>query len=133
MFSALWLPLTAVLFSDPAEPLRYQVTPARDLSSVRIAITVPCAGKTVDLTMPSWSPGYYILENFGDSLKSVTAASDDGTVRPVSHPAPDTWHVDTFGAKSVTISYIRQILHESGRRGIFSGDPETVHYDGTSI
>src|SRR5579859_1438589 len=105
-----------------AEPILYRVTPAQDMSSVKIDITVPCLGETIDLTMPNWSPGYYVLENFGQTLKSVTATGDDGSVRQVSHPKPDTWHVDTLGAKSVTVSYSREIAHGNGRMGIFNAD-----------
>ncbi|HWD39889.1 MAG TPA: hypothetical protein VG944_13660 [Fimbriimonas sp.] len=116
-----------------ADPISYLVTPAADLSSIRIDITIPCQGETVDLAMPSWSPGYYVQENYGENLKSVTAMSPDGKTLTVTHPRPDTWHVDTQGASSIKVSYSRTILHESGRMGIFSADADTVHYGGPSI
>lgn len=115
------------------EAIRYAVTPALDLSSIKVDITVPCAGETVDMVMPNWSPGYYVLEKYGDSLKVVTAVGDDGKERSVTHPRSDTWHVDTLGAATVTLSYSREIAHQSGPIGMFSSDAETIHYGGPSI
>jgi len=126
--------LCAALFSPSGgEAIRYRVTPAGDLNSVKVEITVPCAGETVDLVMPNWSPGYYMLEKYGDGLKAVTAVGDDGKARVVSHPKADTWHVDTLGAHSITVSYSREIAKATGPIGMFSSDVDTVHYGGPSI
>ncbi|MBS1708042.1 MAG: M61 family metallopeptidase [Armatimonadetes bacterium] len=111
----------------------YEVTPSADLMTVEVKVTVPSQGQAVDVTLPSWSPGYYVLENYSSNLKDVVAKAPDGSVRPVSHPRPDTWHIDPLGAQAVTVSYTRPVVHESGRMGIFSGDDVTVHYGGPSI
>jgi len=128
MFSAVALTALGV-----ATGIVYEVTPSVDLNSVEVKVTVPCQGQTLDLTLPSWSPGYYVLEPYGESLKEVSARASDGTARPVSHPSPDTWHVDPLGAASVTVTYSRPIVHESGRMGIFSADAETIHYGGPAV
>lgn len=116
-----------------ALPIDYHVTPSADLNTVVVSMTIPCEGETVDIAMPAWSPGYYILENNADAIKNVSATAADGLPRAVSKPRPDTWHIDTLGAKSVVVSYSRAISHETGRMGIFSSDPDTIHYGGPSM
>ncbi len=116
-----------------SEPLHYRITPSSDLGSVSVQVTVPCSGKTVDLAMPNWAPGYYVLSNYGEGLGPVTATAQDGTTREVTHPSSDTWHVDSKGAKVVTITYTRKVPHATGQMGMFSSDADTLHYGGPSI
>ncbi len=110
----------------------YKVSPASDLSYIKIRMEVPCQGATIDLSLPNWSPGYYVLENYSESLKDVEAVDEKGLPLTLSHPTPDTWHVDTLGAKLVRVTYSKTVFHENGRMGIFSSDDETIHYGGAS-
>ncbi|CAN5432218.1 hypothetical protein BH11ARM1_BH11ARM1_08650 [soil metagenome] len=119
--------------SAAAETIQYRVTSTPDMAAIKIDIKVDCAGQTLDLVMPNWTPGYYVQQNNGESLKEVTAVGADGKPRAVSHPRPDTWHVDTLGSPSVTVSYSREIGHTGGAIGIFSSDADTIHYGGPSI
>jgi len=96
-------------------------------------MTIPCAGETIDVALPNWSPGYYLLENNGEKVSNVMARGNDGKTLEVTKPAPDIWHIDTLGAQSITVTYSRQFTRQSGPIGMFSSDADTIHYGGPSV
>ncbi|WP_346318911.1 hypothetical protein [Chitinophaga sp. YIM B06452] len=63
-------------------------------------------GKTQDLKMPVWTPGYYQRLDFAHHVDSFSVT--DGKARPLAWEknGDNTWRVHSNGAAALTISYI---------------------------
>ena len=114
--------------------INYFVRPSADLQTVSVKMKVPTVGGSpIEVQLPSWMPGYYVLENFWQSLKEVKATDAEGHALTVAHPKGDTWSVDPGQSASVTIEYTRPLPHGEDAFGIFSGDAETALIQGTQV
>ncbi len=62
-------------------------------------------GAAQDFKMPVWTPGYYGIQNFAQSVENFRA--EDGSGNPLSWVKTPTnaWHVQTGPATSITVSY----------------------------
>ena len=60
--------------------------------------------KTLRITMPSWTPGSYLMREFAKSVDQVTAVSS-GTTLAVQKIDKNTWEVNTKGFRNITINY----------------------------
>ena len=90
--------------------LRYRVELARPEDHLAaITVTVPCAdaatGGVVELTLPAWSPGSYLIRDYARFVRDVTATGDDGRHRAVTKVDKATWHVAVDGARELAIGY----------------------------
>ena len=61
--------------------------------------------ESVDLKMPVWTPGYYMVLDLGKNVVDFSAADVSG--RPVAweKSAKNTWHLSTSGIKNLKVSY----------------------------
>jgi predicted metalloprotease with PDZ domain len=50
--------------------------------------------------MPSWTPGRYLVFDYGWQLQDVEAVDEDGDRLPLENPCEDTWSVDRRGQAS---------------------------------
>lgn len=89
------------------EPIQYTfrvVDAANHLAGIEAR--VPAAGRaTLELMMPVWTPGYYVIEDYASRVRDLTARAPDGSTLNVSKPKPNRWTVETKGAPYVTLSY----------------------------
>jgi len=62
------------------EPIRYTLNfPAPQTHYVEITATVPTGGRReVELMMPVWTPGSYLVREYARNVEAVTAAGPDG-------------------------------------------------------
>ncbi|HTJ41048.1 MAG TPA: PDZ domain-containing protein [Kofleriaceae bacterium] len=87
---------------------RYRVSvprPADHLVSVEVEI--PCAdqGDFVDVTMPAWCPGSYLIRDYARFVRELGARGDDGDPRPVTKIDKSTWRIARADARSITVRY----------------------------
>jgi predicted metalloprotease with PDZ domain len=113
--------------AQSAEPIVYTVTvatPARHLVHVRAEIPTDGHG-SLDLLMPTWTPGYYAAENHAGQVDSVSARGADGAVLAVRRASANHWQVETGGTPTVTLTYR---LRADGRSptGNYVGDSAMV-------
>jgi predicted metalloprotease with PDZ domain len=98
---------------EPAEaqtantPIRYAVSfPAPHTHYVEVRAQVPTARRPeIELMMPVWTPGSYLVREFSRHVENVTAADDSGRPLRVVKSEKNRWQVTTGGAASVTVSY----------------------------
>jgi predicted metalloprotease with PDZ domain len=98
---------------DPAEaqtagtPIRYTVSfPAPHTHYVEVRAQVPTAGRPdIELMMPVWTPGSYLVREFSRHVENVSAADEAGRPLPVVKSEKNRWRVTTRGAASVAVSY----------------------------
>ncbi len=60
--------------------------------------------KTLDLKMPVWTPGSYLIREFSKNVESLSAESN-GSNLPAVKVLKNTWRVNTEGLTSITIKY----------------------------
>jgi predicted metalloprotease with PDZ domain len=89
------------------EPIQYTfrvIDPGQHLAGVDAR--VPTAGRpTIELMMPVWTPGYYVVEDYAGRVRDLTVKAPDGSVLKVTKPKNNRWSVETKGAPYVSLSY----------------------------
>jgi predicted metalloprotease with PDZ domain len=107
---AVFLALVAVsarAAAQPAEPIRYVVSfPAPYTHYAVVEAVVPTGGQpTIELMMPVWTPGSYLVREYSKNLEGVVAKSIDGRTLGVAKTAKNRWRVTTGGAPRVLVDY----------------------------
>jgi predicted metalloprotease with PDZ domain len=102
----------AVAVAQPAAaqelaPIAYVIRiPAPATHEIVVQATVPTSGQpSLDLMMPTWSPGYYRVEDYAANLRDVTAETLDGQPLVVEKTNANHWRVVTRGTSAVKLSY----------------------------
>jgi predicted metalloprotease with PDZ domain len=112
--------------------IRYTLTPTADLRQIAFEIRFRPKQDLSVLQMPSWSPGFYVQEDYWKTLTNVVATDEKG--KPLKVTAhDDTWTVDTKQVREVRLTYSRVVDHSGQRLGMFSGDDTTIHYSGPTM
>ncbi len=99
---------TAQPSSPFEEPLSYVVDlTAAHTQEIEISLTVPGVegNDTLELAMPVWRPGRYVVLDPAGSVRAFTAQGPDGRPLRVEKIDKSTWRVTTDGAQSVTARY----------------------------
>ena len=89
-----------------AEPIAYTLRfPDPSTHYVEVEAEVPTGRRvSVDLFMPVWTPGSYLVREYSRNVEAVEAHA--GAVRlAVAKTAKNRWRVQTNGASSVTVRY----------------------------
>jgi hypothetical protein len=67
----------------------YRVIPSADRQQLRIEMSFDTSTPTVELQLPSWSPGMYSIRNSWDTLRELTATTEEGDKLAVTHTRGD--------------------------------------------
>ena len=88
--------------------IRYHVTlPERQAHRVSVRLDLEdLSGTSVDLTMPVWTPGSYLVREYARNVIELTASAADGRALTVTKPAKDTWNVALDGATAIHVDYV---------------------------
>jgi predicted metalloprotease with PDZ domain len=99
------------------DPIRYTLRfPEPHTHYVDVSASVPTGDQPyVDLMIAVWTPGSYLLREYGRHVESVTAHGDDGGRLEVEQTSKHTWRVGTGRAPRVTLRY-RVYAREMGVR-----------------
>ncbi len=87
------------------------------------------AGAFVDLILPSWTPGSYMIREYARHVQGFGAwAAAAGTALPWRKIAKDAWRVETGGAERIQVRYqvyandlTVRTSHLDGTHGYFNG------------
>ncbi len=89
-------------------PVEYHVgvdNPKNHRAQVRVQIP-EVSGPTVDLVLPSWVPGSYLIRDFARNVRDVRAeVTGSGEPLPVRKVDKARWRVETRGVPGVTVRY----------------------------
>jgi predicted metalloprotease with PDZ domain len=105
--------------------LRYVVElthPEEHLVSITATVPVPAGAPHVDVTMPAWCPGSYLIRDYARFVRDLSAADPAGTPLRATKIDKTTWRIAAGGAPTVTVRY-RVYGHDLTVR--------TNHIDGT--
>lgn len=110
------------------EPVEYRVA-LRDLHAhlFDVEATFPPAGDPLDLWLPAWTPGSYLLRELARHVQGVAARDGGGRRLAVDRRDKHTWRV-AAGGGPVTVSYrvyanelSVRTSHLDGTHGFFNG------------
>ncbi len=86
--------------------LRYAVRlPAPARHTVDVELRFAPDAPTVDLAMPAWSPGSYLIRDYARFVRDLTVTGDDGQPRAAAKLDKQTWRVDAAGARELVVRY----------------------------
>lgn len=90
-----------------ASPIRYQVRIANPSSHyLAVEAEVPTGGAAeVELFMPVWTPGSYLVREFARNVEDVTADAGPGKPLAVAKSRKNRWKISTGGAATVHVRY----------------------------
>ncbi|MFW5965952.1 MAG: M61 family metallopeptidase [Persicimonas sp.] len=73
----------------------------------RVTMEIEAVGEDdhLDLSMPVWSPGSYLVREYARHVQNLQATDEDGSIRTVEKTDKATWRVDTTHTRSITIEY----------------------------
>ena len=106
--------VTAAVLLDPQaisaqrlDPVTYSIHfPAPQTQLIEVTATLPTGGgKTIDLMMPVWSPGYYRIEDYAANVRDLAATTPAGQTLEVERIAKNKWRLETGGAAQVRVFY----------------------------
>src|SRR5699024_4752946 len=83
-----------VALKDPATQQFHITTDIKNLDQPRL-----------ELSLPTWTPGWYTVENYGKNLLRFTISDKDGKRLPFTMSRKQTWSVDTRGQKEIRVEY----------------------------
>jgi predicted metalloprotease with PDZ domain len=97
-------------------PIRYSLSfPAAHTHYVDVEAVIPTDGQAqVDLMMPVWTPGSYLVREYSRNVESLTARSDAGVSLTIEKTRKNRWRVLASGP-AVTLRY-RVYAHEMSVR-----------------
>ncbi len=101
----------------PVESVRYTVRfTAPETQYAEVDATFPAQGRTdMDVMMPVWTPGSYLVREYARNVEAVTAQSGDGRALTVARTTKNHWRIQSGGAPFVRFHY-RVYAHEMGVR-----------------
>lgn len=96
-----FLTMTTPLGAQVSEPVRYTVSfPAPQTHYAVVEADFPTGGQpTIELFMPVWTPGSYLIREFSRNVEQVQGPG------AVVKSAKNRWKVDTGGAARVRVTY----------------------------
>jgi hypothetical protein len=100
-------PLAASPDAAKREPVEY-IVQFNDPQThyVDIAAHLPTEGRdVVEVMLPVWTPGSYMLREYSRNIEAVSASTDDGAPLPLVKSAKNRWQVTAGKASSVLIRY----------------------------
>jgi predicted metalloprotease with PDZ domain len=102
------------------DPISYTLRfPAPQTHYVEVEARIPTGGRpALELMMPVWTPGSYVVREFSRNVEALAAAGSPGEALPIRKSAKNRWRIETGGRPWITVRY-RVYGHEMSVRTNF--------------
>ena len=90
------------------KPIRFKVTvdaPERHIARVEMTVRGVEEVASVDLHLPVWTPGSYLVREYSQFVRVIRAVDGKGNRKDVHKVDKATWRVDTGAALEITVLY----------------------------
>jgi predicted metalloprotease with PDZ domain len=93
--------------AQQTEPVHYVVRfPAPQTHYVSVEASLPTGGQTeIEVFMPVWTPGSYLVREYARNVEEVAAADASGKNLAVVKSTKNRWKIATGGAREVRLTY----------------------------
>ena len=105
VFVLLFLVQVAAAQKEPQ--ITYSVSIA-DIASQQFHVTTDIKNlsqPSLDLSLPTWTPGWYVVENYAKNIIRLTVVDENGKRLEPLMTRKQTWRVDTRGHTSIRVEY----------------------------
>jgi predicted metalloprotease with PDZ domain len=72
---------------------------------VHVKLNIPVNSGQIELSMPSWTPGSYVIRDYAAHVENFQASGEDGRILDVAKVAKNRWRVNTEGLSKLAVSY----------------------------
>lgn len=98
--------MSATLSAQSSDPIRYTVrfTEAKT-HYISVDADIPVSGPSVEVFMPVWTPGSYLVREFAKNVDTVAVTSDNGKPLGFTTSRKNRWKIETAGAKRIHFTY----------------------------
>ncbi len=72
---------------------------------VDVRLTIPVQSETIDLAMPNWTPGSYLIRDYAAQVEGLQARGRTGKELAVKKIEKHRWRVETAGEDWIEVSY----------------------------
>jgi predicted metalloprotease with PDZ domain len=85
----------------------------------------------LELSLPVWSPGWYVIENYGKNVARLRVSEPGGRELRPAQVRKQTWRIDTKGISRVTVEfdYLANVLSANQARIA----PDYAFFTGTQL
>lgn len=85
--------------------LRYAVRLDATGHLARIELRFPVDTSAIELALPAWCPGSYLIRDYARFVRDLSVTGDDGAPRSAVKRDKSTWMVDAGGARELCVRY----------------------------
>jgi predicted metalloprotease with PDZ domain len=106
MLTILALVASQLAFAMEGAEVRHTLSfPQKNNQYVHVNSKFAVASDQVDLSMPSWNPGSYVIRDYAANLERFKATDSGGQSLFVTKITKNRWRIDTRGVAELTIDY----------------------------
>jgi len=85
--------------------LRYAIRLDAPSHLAEVELRFPVAAATVDVVLPAWCPGSYLIRDYARFVRDLAVVGDDGAPRAVAKRDKSTWTIEARGARELCVRY----------------------------
>jgi len=114
--------------------LRYAVrldAPSRHLAAIELWFPVEAA--SVDIALPAWCPGSYLIRDYARFLRDLEVLGDDGAPCAATKRDKSTWSIETRGCRELRVRYTLYGYDLSVRTNHIDADHAFLHGPATFV
>ncbi|MEO6776045.1 MAG: PDZ domain-containing protein [Kofleriaceae bacterium] len=93
----------------------------------------PRGADLIDVTLPAWCPGSYMIRDYARFVRDLRVAGDDGLPRAVHKVDKQTWRIERAGANELTVAYGLYGHDLTVRTNHIDGDHAFLHGPATFV
>jgi predicted metalloprotease with PDZ domain len=107
LVTGLFMTLLSSNTAGSAEPIRYVLQfPAPQTHYIHVEATVPAIGDSdVELVMPVWTPGSYLVREYARHVEDMSATGSDGQPLSILKVRKNRWRIKSAGAGEIKVAY----------------------------
>jgi predicted metalloprotease with PDZ domain len=116
--------------------LRYAVrvpAPARHLAEIELRFAPPDPAASVELALPAWCPGSYLIRDYARFVRDLSVTAADGRTCTVTKTDKQSWRVEPGGATELLVRYAVYGHELTVRTNHIDGDHAFLHGPATFV
>ena len=104
--TALALVACQLAFAVEGAAVRHTLSfPQKNNQYVHVNSKFTVASEQLELSLPSWNPGSYLIRDFASNLERLRATDSSGRQLTVTKISKNRWRLDTRGVAELTLDY----------------------------